>query len=234
MKTTKHLMIVILGTLVLCSCGRKTLQKSDLETVQDHYSYAYGFEVGVDLQQDQIEFNLEALFQGIEDVLEGNQLLLDETERQQALAALEKQLRERFADERVVQGEGNKAESDAFLAENTTREGVVTLPSGLQYQVLREGTGPMPEATDRVSVHYIGSLLDGTEFNNSYTGGNPFIFFVNSVIAGWTEGLQLMKAGAKWRLWVPPELAYGAEGRGTQIGPHAVLVFEVELLAILE
>lgn len=234
MNNTKKLWIVIMGILVLCACGRKTLQKSDLKTVQDLYSYTVGYEVGRNLQEQETQFNLEALFQGIEDVLLENQPLLDQTERQQAMAALQEQLRERFADERAVTGENNKAEGEAFLAENKTREGVVTLPSGLQYQVLREGNGPKPEATDRVSVHYIGSFLDGTEFNNSYTEGNPALFSVNRVIAGWTEALQLMKAGAKWKLWLPPELAYGEAGQGTQIGSNATLVFEVELLAILE
>ncbi len=234
MNNTKKLWIVIMGILVLCACGRKTLQKSDLETVQDLYSYTVGYEVGRNLQEQETQFNLEALFQGIEDVLLENQPLLDQTERQQAMAALQEQLRERFADERAVTGENNKAEGEAFLAENKTREGVVTLPSGLQYLVLREGNGPKPEATDRVSVHYIGSFLDGTEFNNSYTGGDPAIFSVNRVIAGWTEALQLMKVGAKWRLWLPPELAYGEAGQGTQIGSNATLVFEVELLTILE
>lgn len=231
---TKKLWIVIMGILVLCACGRKTLQKSDLETVQDLYSYTVGYEVGRNLQEQETQFNLEALFQGIEDVLLENQPLLDQTERQQAMAALQEQLRERFADERAVTGENNKAEGEAFLAENKTREGVVTLPSGLQYLVLRGGNGPKPEATDRVSVHYIGSFLDGTEFNNSYTGGDPAIFSVNRVIAGWTEALQLMKVGAKWKLWLPPELAYGEAGQGTQIGSNATLVFEVELLTILE
>jgi len=231
---TKKRWIVIMGILVLCACGRKTLQKSDLETVQDLYSYAVGYEVGRNLQEQETQFNLEALFQGIEDVLLENQPLLDQTERQQAMAALQEQLRERFADERAVTGENNQAEGEAFLAENKTREGVVTLPSGLQYQVLREGNGPKPEATDRVSVHYIGSFLDGIEFNNSYTGGDPAIFSVNRVIAGWTEALQLMKVGAKWKLWLPPEMAYGEAGQGTQIGSNATLVFEVELLTILE
>lgn len=234
MNNTKKLWIVIMGILVLCACGRKTLQKSDLETVQDLYSYTVGYEVGRNLQEQETQFNLEALFQGIEDVLLENQPLLDQTERQQAMAALQEQLRERFADERAVTGENNKAEGEAFLAENKTREGVVTLPSGLQYLVLREGNGPKPEATDRVSVHYIGSFLDETEFNNSYTGGDPAIFSVNRVIAGWTEALQLMKVGAKWKLWLPPELAYGEAGQGTQIGSNATLVFEVELLTILE
>jgi len=220
--------------LVLSGCGRKTLQKADLETVQDLYSYSVGYEVGRNLQQQEARFNLEALFQGIEDVLMENQPLLDQTERQQAMAALQEQLRERFADERDAQGEANKAEGEAFLTENKIREGVVLLPSGLQYQILREGDGPKPKLTDHVSVHYIGSRLDGTEFNNSYTGGDPAIFAVNRVIMGWTEALQLMSVGSKWKLWLPPELGYGEAGQGTEIGSNATLVFEVELLSILE
>jgi len=167
-------------------------------------------------------------------VLLENQPLLDQTERQQAMAALQEELRSRFADERAAQGEKNRAEGDTFLEENRSREGVVTLPSGLQYSILREGDGPRPAMTDQVSVHYVGTFLDGTEFDNSYTAGNPVIFAVNRVIAGWTETLQLMRVGAKWRLWIPPELAYGEAGQGTRIGPNATLVFEVELLAILE
>ena len=128
----------------------------------------------------------------------------------------------------------NREDGEAFLAENTGREGVIILPSGLQYQVLREGNGPKPELTDRVSVHYIGSLLDGTEFNNSYSSGTPIIFAVNRVVAGWTEVLQLMGVGAKWKVWLPPELGYGTAGRGTQIAPNATLEFEIELLSILE
>jgi FKBP-type peptidyl-prolyl cis-trans isomerase len=233
-ETKKLLFIVAMSILTLSACGRKSVKKSDLETVQDVYSYSVGYEVGRELQQQETEFNLEALFQGIEDVLLANEPLLDQMERQQARAALQEQLRERFAEERSAQGEINRKEGEAFMAENTTRQGVVTLPSGLQYQVLREGSGPQPLPTDRVSVHYIGSFLDGTEFNNSYAGGNPAIFAVNRVIAGWTEALQLMKVGAKWKLWVPSELAYGEAGMGTQIGSNMTLVFEVELLSILE
>ncbi len=234
MNSKKKLIIVITGMLVLSGCGRKTLQKADLETVQDLYSYSVGYEVGRNLQQQEARFNLDALYQGIEDVLMENQPLLDQTERQQAMAAFQVQLQERFADERAAQGEVNRAEGEVFLVENKTHEGVVTLPSGLQYLIMREGNGPKPKPTDRVSVHYIGSFLDGTEFDNSYTGGNPTIFAVNRVISGWTEALQLMSVGSKWKLWLPPELGYGAAGRGTQISPNATLVFEVELLSILE
>ncbi len=234
MKRITLLIIVATGILVLCACGGKNLQRSDLETVQELYSYSIGYDIGRDLQQREAPFDLEALFQGIEDVLAENPPLLDPAERQQAMAALQLQLRDRFADERTAQGEVNREDGEAFLAENTGREGVIILPSGLQYQVLREGNGPKPELTDRVSVHYIGSLLDGTEFNNSYSSGTPIIFAVNRVVAGWTEVLQLMGVGAKWKVWLPPELGYGTAGRGTQIAPNATLEFEIELLSILE
>jgi len=132
-----------------------------------------------------------------------------------------------------VQGAKNKQEGELFLAENGKREGVRTTASGLQYQVLREGTGAKPAATDRVKVDYRGTLLDGTEFDSSYARGRPAEFALNGVIKGWTEGLQLMPAGSKYKFFIPAALAYGERGSGQRIGPNATLVFEVELLEIL-
>ena len=126
--------------------------------------------------------------------------------------------------------EANKKEGEEFLASNKTKEGVVTTASGLQYKVITAGTGPSPKASDKVSVHYRGTLIDGTEFDSSYRRGEPVSFPVKGVIAGWTEALQLMKEGAKWELYIPSELAYGPGGTGGPIGPNATLIFEVELL----
>jgi FKBP-type peptidyl-prolyl cis-trans isomerase FklB len=131
-----------------------------------------------------------------------------------------------------AQGEKNKKEGEAFLAENKKKEGVKTLPSGLQYKVIKEGTGKSPKATDKVSTHYRGTLIDGTEFDSSYKRGQPATFPVNGVIPGWTEALQLMKVGSKWQLFIPSKLAYGERGAPPVIGPYSVLIFTVELLAI--
>ena len=131
-------------------------------------------------------------------------------------------------------GEKNKAEGEAFLAENKKKEGVITLPSGLQYKVIKAGTGKKPKATDTVTVHYQGTLIDGKEFDSSYRRGQPVTFPVNGVIPGWTEALQLMEEGAKWQIFIPSSLAYGDRGAGRDIGPHATLIFEIELVSIQE
>ena len=157
---------------------------------------------------------------------------MTEEERQDVMAALQKELMEKQAEKNRVLGEKNKREGEAFLAENKAREGVITLPSGLQYQVLNSGSGPSPKETDRVKAHYIGWLLDGTEFNNSRKQGEPVVFGLDQVIPGWREALQLMKVGDKWKLFVPGELGYGERGMVNIIGPHATLIFEVELLGI--
>jgi FKBP-type peptidyl-prolyl cis-trans isomerase FklB len=128
--------------------------------------------------------------------------------------------------------EKNKNDGEAFLAENAKKQGVITLPSGLQYKIIKPGTGRKPKPTDEVTTHYRGTLIDGTEFDSSYRRGEPTSFPVNGVIAGWTEALQLMPVGAKWQLFIPPHLAYGERGAGGQIGPNATLIFEVELIAI--
>ena len=132
----------------------------------------------------------------------------------------------------ALAGEANKHEGDAFLAANKTQEGVVTLPSGLQYKVLKEGTGPKPTASDSVVCNYRGTLLNNTEFDSSYKRGQPATIPVGGVIKGWTEALQLMPVGSKWQLFIPAELAYGPRGAGGSIGPNATLVFEIELLSI--
>ena len=130
------------------------------------------------------------------------------------------------------QGQENQEQGETFLAENGKKEGVVSLPSGLQYKVVDEGTGETPAATDTVVTHYRGTLIDGKEFDSSHRRGEPANFPVNRVIAGWTEALQLMQVGAKWELFIPPDLAYGERGAGREIGPHSTLIFEIELIGI--
>jgi len=165
--------------------------------------------------------------------LAGAKPLLTDDEAKAAMVALQAELRKKGEEKMLVQGEANKKEGDTFLAENKTKEGVVALPSGLQYKILKEGTGPKPAATDTVVCQYKGTLLDNTEFDSSYKRGQAATFPVSGVIKGWTEALQLMPVGSKWQLFIPPDLAYGARGGpGGGIGPNATLVFEVELVSI--
>ena len=226
--------MVGLLTLGWIGCGSQKVTESDLKEQEARISYAWGHDIGTQLKQQEYAFNTEILTQGIQDGLQEGVSLLTQEELQEAMLAFQNRQQEQFADERKSVAEKNLGEGKLFLEENSTKEGVVVLPSGLQYQILREGTGPQPQLTDQVSTHYIGAFLDGTEFNNSYQEGKPAIFPVNRVIPGWTEALQLMKVGAKWKLWIAPELGYGEAGRGEMIPPSSTLVFEVELLSIVK
>jgi FKBP-type peptidyl-prolyl cis-trans isomerase FklB len=160
--------------------------------------------------------------------------LLSEQEVRETLAAFQTEMTAKQAELAKKMGEKNKKEGEAFLAENQKKEGVKTLPSGLQYRVIQAGTGKSPKATDEVTAHYRGTLIDGTEFDSSYRRGKPETLPIGGVIAGWTEALQLMQEGAKWQLFVPSNLAYGERGAGRDIGPQATLIFEIELISIQE
>ncbi len=226
--------IIGLAVAGLAGCGPQQVRESDLEKQEDRISYALGHDIGTQLKQQGYEINREALAQGVKDGLQESVSLLTPEELRAAILAYQNREQEQYADEMKSVADKNKREGEVFLKENSSKEGVIVLPSGLQYQILQEGTGPQPELTDQVSTHYIGAFMDGTEFNNSYQDGQPAIFPVNRVIPGWTEALQLMKVGAKWKLWIPPELGYGEAGRGEMIPPNSALVFEVELLSIVK
>ena len=150
------------------------------------------------------------------------------------MTAFQKEMMAKHAEVMNTLGEKNKKEGEVFLAENKKKEGVTTLPSGLQYKVIKAGTGKKPKSTDTVTVNYRGTLIDGTEFDSSYRRGEPASFGVSGVIPGWTEAMQLMQEGAKWQVVVPPNLAYGEKGAGPNIGPNATLIFEIELISIQE
>jgi len=169
---------------------------------------------------------------GMKDALSGNKMLMTEDEAKSAWTTFQVSMRKKQEQEALQLADANKKEGDAFLAENKTKTGVVTLPSGLQYKILTEGTGPKPAATDSVVCNYKGTLLDGTEFDSSAKHGGPATFPVTGVIKGWTEALQLMAVGSKWELFVPADLAYGQRGAGAGIGPNSTLIFEVELVSI--
>src|SRR6266404_8517038 len=205
-----------------------------LKTQKDKVSYALGMNLGTNLQKQSVEVDPTIVLRGLKDALAGGKMLETEDEARAALTQLQTEVRNKQQEKMKVAGETNKKESVEFLAANKTKEGVVTLPSGLQYKILTEGTGPKPAATDTVSCNYRGTLLDGKEFDSSYKRGQPLSIQVNGVIKGWTEALQLMPVGSKWQLFIPSDLAYGDRGADPRSGisPGATLIFEVELLSI--
>jgi FKBP-type peptidyl-prolyl cis-trans isomerase FklB len=214
------------------TAAKRPAEALTLKTNKDKLSYAIGMNVGRHLHAQSVDVNLAILLQGLKDELSGGTTLLTDMEETTVLAQLQQDVRKKADETRQAIREPNKKAGDAFLAANKTKEGVVTLPSGLQYKILREGIGPKPSVTDFVVCNYRGSLIDGTEFDNSYKRGEPATFPVGNGIKGWTEALQLMPVGSKWRLFVPPNLAYGETGAGPDIGPDATLIFEVELISI--
>jgi FKBP-type peptidyl-prolyl cis-trans isomerase FklB len=207
-------------------------ENMELKSQKEKVSYSLGINLGKNIKQIPTEIDLDIFYQGFKDAASGAKPLLSEEEMHKVMTDFQKKMTAKQTELMKSQGEKNKKEGEAFLAENKKKEGVKTLASGLQYKVIQEGTGKTPKATDKVSTHYQGTLIDGTEFDSSYKRGEPATFPVNGVIPGWTEALQLMKVGAKWQLFVPSNLAYGERGAGPIIGPNAVLIFTVELLSI--
>jgi FKBP-type peptidyl-prolyl cis-trans isomerase FklB len=205
-----------------------------LKTQKDKVSYAIGLNIGKSFRKDSVDVNSAIFARGVKDAITGAKPLLTDEELKAVLTELQAELKKRQDDITRAAGETNQKAGDTFLAENKAKEGVVALPSGLQYKIITAGTGPKPAETDSVVCNYRGTLLDGTEFDSSYKRGQPATFPVNGVIKGWTEALQLMPVGSKWQLFVPPDLAYGARGAGGEIGPNATLLFEVELISIQE
>ena len=203
------------------------------KTTREKVSYCIGVDIGSNMKRQGVEVDPEVLAKGLGDVLFDREVLIDEEKRREILAAFSRQMREKLQQRMKEMAENNKKAADEFLAENGKKEGVVTLPSGLQYKVITEGDGATPKRTDTVNTHYRGTLLDGTEFDSSHKRGKPATFPVGGVIKGWTEALLLMKAGSKWQLFVPPDLAYGERG-SRNIEPNSALIFEIELLSIKE
>jgi FKBP-type peptidyl-prolyl cis-trans isomerase FklB len=201
-------------------------------TQKEKVSYAIGLDIARKLKMQMYDIDTESISRGIKDVMAGTKPLMTEQEVRETLMAYQEELKAKQEQKMKEQGEKNKKEGDAFLAENKKKPGVITLPSGLQYKVIKEGTGKSPKPEDTVVTHYKGTLIDGTEFDSSYSRNQPATFQVKGVIKGWTEALQLMKVGSKWQLFIPPDLAYGKQGAGRVIGPDAVLIFEVELLEV--
>jgi FKBP-type peptidyl-prolyl cis-trans isomerase FklB len=206
--------------------------KTKLADGKEKLSYSIGVDVGRNLKQQGIDVDPDLLARGLKDALSGRKALMTDDEVREVLMAFQREAMVKQQEHVRQISEKFRKEGEAFLDENGKKDGVVTLPSGLQYQVIEKGKGPSPKATDTVEVHYRGTLTDGTEFDSSYKRGTPATFPVNGVIAGWTEALKIMKVGSKWRLFIPAKLAYGERGAGRDIPPNAALVFEVELLGI--
>jgi FKBP-type peptidyl-prolyl cis-trans isomerase FklB len=212
--------------------AKKPAAPLTLKTQKEKASYAIGLNIGKGLHKDSVDVDTNILLRGLKDAMAGGKTLLTDEEAKSVMIALQSGLRKKQEAKMQVAGEANKREGEAFLASNKAQDGVVTLPSGLQYKVLKEGTGPKPAAGDSVVCNYKGTLLDNTEFDSSYKRGQPASFQVGQVIKGWTEALQLMPVGSKWQLFIPADLAYGQRGAGPTIGPNTTLIFEVELLSI--
>jgi len=223
-------LIVILGILFLVS-QVNAQENLVLKNQKDKISYIIGMDIGTNLKKQSIDIDSNILAKGVKDALAGTKPLLTEQEIQETMMAFQKDM---MAKQEEI-GKKNKKEGEAFIAENKKKEGVKTLPSGLQYKVIKAGTGKKPKLSDTVTAHYRGTLIDGTEFDSSYKRGQPATFPVSGgMIPGWTEALQLMEEGAKWQLFIPSNLAYDEKGAGRDIGPNATLIFEIELVSIQE
>jgi len=231
MKRKTGVFLAVAATVFLINgCSGKEQTVAKMESLQDKVSYGIGLRIGKDFKSQQVELNPDLLMKGIEDGLAGTEPLLSDEQIRETMVAFQQEMMEREKTRLEEASVKNAEEGKKFLEENAKKEGVVTLPSGLQYKVITEGSGKQPSSEDTVKVHYRGTLVDGTEFDSSYSRNEPAEFPVGGVIPGWTEALQLMKEGSKWQLVLPPELAYGERGAGPRIGPNATLVFEVELL----
>jgi UDP-GlcNAc:undecaprenyl-phosphate/decaprenyl-phosphate GlcNAc-1-phosphate transferase len=203
-----------------------------LKTQKEKVSYELGVDVARDIQRRGIEIDADLVMKGFRDALSGQKLLMSEKELRNTRTAVQYELRNKAIHDRRIAAIDNKAAGDAFLAENKMKEGVVTLPSGLQYKILKEGHGRMPAESDTVVCSYQGTLIDGTVFDSSDGANQQATFKMNTVISGWREALKLMPVGSKWQLFIPPQLAYGQQGSGNDIGPNATLIFTLELVSI--
>jgi FKBP-type peptidyl-prolyl cis-trans isomerase FklB len=210
----------------------KSTQPLTLTTRKDKVSYAIGMSIGQNMKKDSVDVDPAILARGLKDAMTSAKPLMTDDEAKVVMTEFRNEMTSKKAAEAKQIGDTNKQAGQQFLAANKAKEGVITLPSGLQYKILKEGTGPKPAATDTVVTNYRGSLINGTEFDSSYKRGEPATFPVGQVIKGWTEALQLMPVGSKWQLFVPAELAYGERSPGPEIGPNSTLIFDIELLSI--
>ncbi len=212
-----------------------TLQASEdpmLRTDKEKMSYAVGAQTGADMKQFGLDLDPDLVAKGFRDAYTSRKLLLNDQQMSETISNVSKIISAKGSEMMKQDADRNKREGEAFLAQNSRKEGVKTLSDGMQYKVLKEGNGPTPKPTDTVTVNYRGTFIDGTEFDSSYRRGQPFTFQINKMIKGWVEALPMMRTGSKWQLFIPPRLAYGEQGAPPAIGPNATLIYEVELLSI--
>ena len=237
-KIVLSLLIILLP--MIFACGGIDEGRVELTTEGDSLSYCFGVTLGLNiksLQENDVDVNIDVLISAFRDVTDDRTLLLAENDMAALMQKFQNDMQTRMMEKSQKELAENQAEASAFLAENAKKPGVITLPDNLQYEVIETGTGPSPKMNDIVKVHYTGMLIDGTEFDSSYNREPPVPFEITiggGVIMGWTEILQLMKVGDKWRVFIPPELAYGQSGRGQIIGPNTLLIFEMELMEIMD
>lgn len=234
--------LAIASTLALQACNQSAQEGADsadtgaaevaLDNQTQRLSYGMAYGLGQRLASDEVPLDIAAFSAGLQDAVDGSEPRMTAEEIQAEMQAYQEQAMAEQQAQLTAAGEANRAEAEKFLAENAEREGVIVTDSGLQYEIIEEGEGASPGPEDTVEVHYTGTLLDGTEFDSSRKRGEPVTFGVTQVIPGWTEALQLMSPGAKYKLYIPSELAYGEGGAGGVIGPNSALIFDVELLSV--
>jgi len=225
-------LLTLLMALGLLTLPAATGDTPEFKTPKEKFSYALGMEIGSDFRKQALDLDPQTLSKGIADAFAGAKTLLTEDEMRAVLKSAQAELQSKQAALRAEKLQANQKEGGAFLAANKTKESVVTLPDGLQYKILKAGTGKKPDADDTVTCNYRGTFIDGVEFDSSAKHNGPATFTLKGVIKGWAEALQLMPAGSSWRLYVPPHLAYGEHGAGNVIPPNTTLIFDIELLAV--
>lgn len=233
-------LLLVAGAAFVVACSKPATENkeagaadaADLATDAQKFGYSIGVDLGRSLAQVKDDVDVKALEKGLEEVAAGKEPRLDDKAREEIKNSVAKKIQEKQVADRAAKAEKAKTDGEAFLAENGKKEGVKTTASGLQYTIEKEGDGAAPTASDKVTVNYKGTLLNGETFDSSYDRGQPVTFPLANVIPGWTEGLQLMKAGGKAKFWIPASLAYGERGAGGKIGPNETLAFEVELISV--
>jgi len=226
--------LILMGAISMALASGISLagDKVEPKTESDKVSYSVGYRLGGDFKRQQVDINADMLVQGIEDAASGGEALMTEEQMRTVMMNLANRVKAEQMEKQKQEGAENIKAGEAFLAENAGKEGVKTTDSGLQYKVITAGEGKTPQKSDKVTVHYRGTLIDGSEFDSSYSRNKPATFGVGQVIPGWTEALQLMKEGDKWEIYLPSKLGYGERGAGAKIPPNSTLIFEVELISV--